>query len=95
MDTGAALAEISKSFGVTCWRGPYTRSLWALVPCADGWRLVEAVSPRELVMAITHPDGWPWPRRRAAQDYEGAVGPDAARSLLLPNGRLERRRGSG
>ncbi|WP_141579367.1 hypothetical protein [Actinomadura sp. WMMA1423] len=61
MDTGAALAEISKGFGVVCWRGRYTRSLWALVRCEDGWRLVEAASPPELVMAITHPNGWPWP----------------------------------
>ncbi|GAA1899617.1 hypothetical protein GCM10009736_80090 [Actinomadura bangladeshensis] len=61
MDAGAALAEISERFEVTCWRGRYTRSLWALVRCDRGWRLVEAVSVRELVMAITHPDGWPWP----------------------------------
>lgn len=61
MDAGAALAEISDRFGVTCWRGHYTRSLWALVRCDRGWRLVEAVSVRELVMAITNPDGWPWP----------------------------------
>ncbi|MEO3825921.1 hypothetical protein [Actinomadura sp. B10D3] len=61
MDAGAALAEISDHFGVTCWRGHYTRSLWALVRCDRGWRLVEAVSVRELAMAITHPDGWPWP----------------------------------
>ncbi len=61
MDAGAALAEISERFEVTCWRGRYTRSLWALVRCDRGWRLVEAVSVRELVMAIRNPDGWPWP----------------------------------
>ncbi|RKS79575.1 hypothetical protein BZB76_1049 [Actinomadura pelletieri DSM 43383] len=61
MNAGAPLAEVSEHFGVICRRGCYTRSLWALVRCNRGWRLVEAVSVRELVMAITHPDGWPWP----------------------------------
>lgn len=61
MDAGAALEEIAEDFGVPCWLGPYTRTYWALVRSRDGWRLVEAVSVRELAMAITHPDGWPWP----------------------------------
>lgn len=41
--------------------GSYTRSFWALVRSSGGWRLVEAVSVRELAMAIANPDGWPWP----------------------------------
>lgn len=61
MDVGAALAEVSKRFGVVCWRGSHTRTFWALVRCSHGWRLVEAVSIRELAMALTRPDGWPWP----------------------------------
>lgn len=58
---GAALEEVAERFGVLCWLGPSTGTFWALVRCGGGWRLVEAVTVRELVMAITHPDGWPWP----------------------------------
>lgn len=61
MEAGAALDEIAERFGVTCWLGPYTRTFWALVRCDRGWRLVEAVSVRELALALAHPDGWPWP----------------------------------
>ncbi|WP_433228977.1 hypothetical protein [Actinomadura formosensis] len=63
MDAGAgvALEEVAERFGVLCWWGPSTGTLWALVQGGGGWRLVEAVTVRELAMAITHPDGWPWP----------------------------------
>ena len=61
MDAAAAVEEIAERFGVPCWVGLSTRRYWALVRCSGGWRLVEAVTIRELVMAIEQPDGWPWP----------------------------------
>lgn len=61
MRGGAALDELADCFGVPCWLGLHTGTYWALVRCNGGWRLVEAVSVRELAMAITRPDGWPWP----------------------------------
>jgi len=61
MDADAALAEVSKRFGVVCRQGPHTRTFWALVRSRHEWRLVEAVSIQELAMALTRPDGWPWP----------------------------------
>ncbi|SFP73870.1 hypothetical protein SAMN04489713_11711 [Actinomadura madurae] len=61
METAAALDQLAERFGVCCWLGPYTRTYWALVRGGDGWRLVEAVSIRELAIALTCPDGWPWP----------------------------------
>jgi hypothetical protein len=55
------LDDVAERFGVPCWLGQHTRTFWALVESSGGWRLVEAVSVRELAMAITNPDGWPWP----------------------------------
>lgn len=61
MDARAALQEVAERFGVPCWLGQATRTYWALVRYSGGWRLVEAVTIRELAMAIRRPDGWPWP----------------------------------
>jgi hypothetical protein len=61
MSGAATLDELGARFGVPCWWGPYTRAYWALVPASGRWRLVEALSLRELAMAIQSPDGWPWP----------------------------------
>jgi hypothetical protein len=57
----AAAAELRERYGAVCWWGRSTRTFWALVESEDGKRLVEALSPRELVTAIKHPEGWPWP----------------------------------
>mgnify|MGYP000653742836 CR=1 FL=1 len=61
MDSRTALDEITKHFGVPCWLGHYTRRYWALVRTGDRWRLVEALSVGELTVALTYPEGWPWP----------------------------------
>ncbi|GAA2156393.1 hypothetical protein [Actinomadura napierensis] len=61
MDAGAALVELAARFGVPCWWGTYTRAYWAMVPASGRWRLVEALTLRELAVAIQASDGWPWP----------------------------------
>jgi hypothetical protein len=61
MSNLATLDELGTRFGVPCWWGTHTRAYWALVNVSGRWRLVEALSLRELTMAIQSPDGWPWP----------------------------------
>lgn len=66
MDAGAVpgaavVGEVAERYGVPCWWGRHTRTFWALVPADGRLRLVEALTVRELVTAITHPCGWPWP----------------------------------
>jgi hypothetical protein len=47
--------------GVLVWRGAHTGTWWAYVPIRGG-RLVEAISPEELALAISQAGGWPWPK---------------------------------
>jgi hypothetical protein len=63
-DTPGAVAEVSRLLmptllarapwpGAMAWRGNHTGSWWAFLPSGDSGRFIEAVSPRELLRAIT------------------------------------------
>ena len=58
----AAVAELGRRFpGVPIWFGTHTGRWWAYLPVGERGRLVEAIEPRELAVAITAAGGWPWP----------------------------------
>ncbi|MFI0352514.1 hypothetical protein [Actinomadura sp. 9N407] len=56
------MGDLREQFpGVVLWFGSHTGRFWALVRVAGFPRLVEAITPQELAMAIRAPRGWPWP----------------------------------
>jgi hypothetical protein len=56
------VAEIERRFpGVFVWFGGQTWHWWGLVWCGR-WRLVEALTAEELVVALGDAPRWPWPK---------------------------------
>lgn len=47
--------------GLVFWYGLRTRSWWAMVRVAQGWRLVEAMDADELTHAVLTAATWPYP----------------------------------
>ncbi|GAB3987682.1 hypothetical protein GCM10029978_107430 [Actinoallomurus acanthiterrae] len=47
--------------GLVFWFGIRTRSWWAMVRVAQGWRLVEAMDADELTRAVLAAATWPYP----------------------------------
>lgn len=67
-----ALTELRQRFPTAVvWFGLYTEHWWAVTE-SEGFRLVEALSPEELVHAIEQAVSWPWPSASAW------VGPSSA-----------------
>ncbi|MEW2356397.1 hypothetical protein [Spirillospora sp. NPDC029432] len=50
--------------GAVLWFGHHTGRFWALVRLPGFWRLVEAITPEELALALREPWAWPWPPPR-------------------------------
>lgn len=88
MSERAAAGKIRDAYGVPCWWGEATRAFWAMVPAGGRLRLVEALSVREMVTAITHPGGWPWPHERTAR--QEMAGGHLPRGLLSGVGEARR-----